>query len=222
MTPMAEKTGSPKVARPRRRRVIEMPPLGVMFRLRFEPRSALTEVVFEAIAAGNPELRLERTANGELEIMSPTGMASSDRNAELTYQLRRWTKDEGRGLGKCFDSNCTIVLPNAAIRSPDASWIRQERWDVLTAEEREKSLRFCPDFVVELVSPSDRLAKARTKMQEYMEQGARLGWLIDPIRKKVEIYRTARAVESLDGPKTLSGEDVLPGFVCDLEEIYKA
>ena len=216
---MTDKVDSPKLARRRRPRVIEMPPFGVMFRLRFEPGSALTEEVFKAIAAGNPELRLERTAKGELEIMSPTGAGSSGRNSELTYQLHRWNKERGQGLGKCFDSNSTIVLPNGAIRSPDASWIRRERWDVLTADEREKSLRFCPDFVVELVSVTDRLSKARAKMQEYLEQGARLGWLLDPIHKNVEIYRPGRDVERISWPSTLSGEDVLPGFVLDCQEM---
>ena len=219
---MTEKADSPKVARPRRPRVIETPPFGVMFRLKFEPGSALTEQVFEAIAAGNPILRLERTAKGELEIMSPTGGGSSRRNFHLVLQLGNWAINEGRGLGQCFDSNGGFVLPNGAIRSPDVSWVRQERLEGLTAEEEEKFLCLCPDFVVELVSVSDRLTVARAKMTEYIEQGARLGWIIDPIRRKVEIYRSGRGVERLDRPKTLSGEDVLPGFVCDLETILPA
>jgi Uma2 family endonuclease len=216
---MTDKVDSPKAARPRRPRVIEMPPFGVMFRLRFEPGIALTEAVFEAIAAGNRDLRLERTANGELEIMSPTGGRSSNKNFALYVQLGNWAMREGRGLGQCFDSNGGFVLPNGAIRAPDLSWIRLEAWDAITIEEQDKFLRLCPDFVVELVSRSDRLTMARAKMQEYMEQGAHLGWLIDPIRKKVEIYRSGRPVEKLDRPKTLSGEGVLPGFLCDLEEI---
>ena len=218
---MTDKAEIPKVARPRRARTIEMPPLGVMLRLKFEPGSALTEEVFAAIAAGNPEVRLERTANGELEIMSPTNFDSGDKNAELTYQLRRWTKEGGRGLGKAIDSNGGYVLPNGAIRSPDASWIRQQRVNGLTADDRKRFVHFCPDFVVELVSESDRLSKARAKMKEYLEQGARLGWLLDPIRKQVEIYRPGRDVERLGWPKTLSGEDVLPGFVLDCEALLE-
>jgi Uma2 family endonuclease len=219
---MTDKVDSPKVARSRRPRTIEMPPFGVMFRIKFEPGSALTEEVFEAIAAGNPELRLERTANGQLEIMSPTGGASSNKNFLLSLQLGNWAMKEGRGLGQCFDSNGGFVLPNGAIRAPGVSWIRQDRWDALTAEDIEKLLRLCPDFVVELVSVSDSRKVARAKMQEYIEQGARLGWLIDSIRKTVEIYRPGRAVKQLGGLVTLSGEDILPGFVCDLAMIFNA
>ena len=222
---MTEKADSPKVApaRSRRRpRTIDMPPFGVTFRLKFEPGSALTDEVFKAIAAGNPDLRLERTANKELEVMAPAGGGSSNNNFRFNVQLGIWAMKEGGSLEQCFDATGGFVLPNGAIRSPDASWIRRERLDSLTVEERKKFLPFCPDFVVELVSESDRLSKARAKLQEYMENGARLGWLIDPIRKQVEIYRPGRPVESLDRPKTLSGEDVLPGFVCELEEILNA
>jgi Uma2 family endonuclease len=193
--------------------------LGNLLTLRFGPPTRLTDELFAALAAENPELRLERTARGDLEIMAPAGGESSHLNAELTFQLVRWSKNEGRGLGVCFDSSLGSILPNTAIRGPDAAWITQSRWDALTPEQREKFLEFCPDFIAELRSPSDRLTKLRTKMREYIAQGARLGWLIDPLMGKVEIYRPGRPVATLDRPETLSGEDVLPGFVLDLKSI---
>jgi Uma2 family endonuclease len=200
---------------PRRAR----PGLRHVLRLRFPPSARLTDELFEALAAENPNLRLERTARGDLEIMAPAGPDSSHRNSHLTYQLVRWTENEGRGLGVPFDSSLGSILPNRAIRSPDAAWITQARWDALTPEQRRKYLEFCPDFVAELRSPSDSLRKLREKMGEYIAQGARLGWLIDPTTGSVEIYRPGRPVESLDRPATLSGEDVLPGFVLDLKDI---
>jgi Uma2 family endonuclease len=184
--------------------------------LRFGPKARLTDELFETLAAENPDLRLERTARGDIEIMAPAWADSSGKNGELTYQLFHWSKNQGRGLGIPFDSSLGAVLPNTAIRGPDAAWITQVRWDALTPEKREKYLKFCPDFVAELRSPSDSLSHLRKKMREYIAQGARLGWLIDPKRRKVEIYRPGRDVEVRDRPETLSGEEVLPGFVLDL------
>lgn len=151
--------------------------------------------------------------------MAPAGAESSNQNFRISYQLARWTENEGRGLGVGFDSSLGAILPNTAIRGPDAAWITQARWDALTPEQREKYLSFCPDFVAELRSPSDRLNKLRDKLTEYIANGARLGWLIDPKTGTVEIYRPGRAVEKLDRPATLSGEEVLPGFVLDLSGI---
>jgi Uma2 family endonuclease len=177
----------------------------------------LTDEQFFQLCQNNRDLRFERTADGELIIMPPTGGDTSDRNADLTYQLRGWNRENK--LGKSFDSSGGFKLPNGADRSPDASWIKIERWEALTPEEREKFLPLCPDFVVELRSPSDSLEKLQAKMQEYIDNGARLGWLIDPQRKVVEIYRPNQKVEIRSSPTTLSGEDVLPGFVLDLSPI---
>ncbi len=187
----------------------------------------LTDEQFFQLCQNNRDLRFERTAKGELIIMPPTGGETSDRNADLTYQLRGWNRQNN--LGKSFDSSGGFKLPNGADRSPDASWIKIESWDALTLEERQKFLPLCPDFVVELrsllaqavpgLSPSDSLEKLQAKMQEYIDNGARLGWLIDPKRKVVEIYRPNQTVEVVQSPTTLSGEDVLPGFVLDLSPI---
>ncbi len=218
MSEKVERSDVP-VPRPvRRSRIMQCPPIGIMFRIPFHPRTALTDDVFKAIAAANDILRLERTAKGTLEIMGPADWIASTKNVEFAFQLGQWNHEAK--LGTCFASNLGVALPNGAIRSPDASWIPKARWDALP--RNDDYLPFCPDFVVEMVAYADTRKRARAKMREYIEQGARLGWIIDPIRKKVEIYRPGRPVESLDRPKTLSGEDVLPGFVCDLEEIFNA
>jgi Uma2 family endonuclease len=177
----------------------------------------LTDEQFFQLCQNNRDLRFERTADGELIIMPPTGGTTSDRNAELTYQLRAWSRQNN--LGKSFDSSGGFKLPNGADRSPDASWVAIERWNALTPEQQEKFVPLCPDFVVELRSKSDVFSKVQAKMQEYIDNGAKLGWLIDPQRKIVEIYRPNREVEIWRSPSTLSDEDVLPGFVLDLSEI---
>jgi len=178
----------------------------------------LTDEQFFQLCTNNRDLRFERTATGELIIMPPTGSETGDRNADLTYQLRAWSRQNK--LGKSFDSSTGFKLPNAAERSPDASWVKMERWNALSAAEIERFAPLCPDFVVELMSPSDSLEKTRAKMREYMDNGARLGWLINRQQQQVEIYRPNREVEILPSPQTLSGEDVLPGFVLDLAEIW--
>lgn len=166
----------------------------------------------------NQDLQIETDKNGDLIIMPPTGAETGDRNAELTTQLRIWAKKDG--TGKTFDSNTEFKLPNGANKSPDASWILKERYNALTQKEREGFPPICPDFVVELRSKTDRLKPIQDKMQEFIENGARLGWLIDPYKKQVHIYRRNGEIEILENPKTVSGEDVLEGFELDLEEIF--
>jgi Uma2 family endonuclease len=173
---------------------------------------------FLEFCASNPNLRIERSANGDLIVMAPAGMESGDWNSEIDFQLRLWAKKDG--TGKVFDSSTGFTLPNGAIRSPDACWIELSKWNRLTKAEKGKFGPFCPDFVLELRSPSDRLAELQDKLQEFLANGARLGWLIDPYTKTVHIYRPQQAPEILAHPATVSGESVLPGFELDLREIF--
>ena len=178
----------------------------------------LTSEAFLEFVAANPELQLERTSTGELVIMPPTGGETGDRNDEVSFQLRAWNKQTK--LGKTFNSSTGFTLPNGATRAPDASWVRLDRWSALTSAQREAFPPLCPDFVVELRSPSDNLKNLQAKMQEYIEQGATLGWLIDPKSKQVEIYRQGQDKEILNQPTTLSGENILPGFVLNLQSVF--
>ncbi|MEG3842085.1 Uma2 family endonuclease [Microcoleus sp. herbarium14] len=181
-------------------------------------RLSLTREQFFELAIANRELQLERTATGELIVNPPTGGETGYRNSDLNGQLWLWNRQTK--LGKTFDSSTGFHLPNGADRSPDAAWVRQERWDALTPEQKEGFIPLSPDFVVELRSKSDRIKPLQDKMQEYMENHVRLGWLIDRNNRKVEIYRQNQEVELLENPATLSGEDVLPGFVLDLTEVW--
>ncbi|MBD2007048.1 MULTISPECIES: Uma2 family endonuclease [Cyanophyceae] len=178
----------------------------------------LTHEQFVELAIANRDLQLERTATGELILMPPTGGETGNRNLDMEGQLWLWNRQTR--LGKAFNSSTGFHLPNGADRSPDAAWVRQDRWDALSPEERKSFVSLCPDFVLELRSESDNIKPLRTKMREYMENGARLGWLIDRKNTKVEIYRQGQDVEVLDNPVTLSGEDVLLGFVLDLTEVW--
>lgn len=180
----------------------------------------VTPEQFEAIALANRDLRLERTAAGELIVNPPTGGESGQRNFSITGQLARWY-EENEDLGAAFDSSTGFRLPNGGDRSPDASWVRRERWEALTPQQRKGFVPLCPDFVVELRSESDSLRSLKTKMQEYIDNGARLGWLIDPKNRRVEIYRPGAEVEVLENPSELSGEDVLPGFVLNLTRVWR-
>jgi len=178
----------------------------------------LTQEQFWQLCQENHDFQFERTATGELIIMPPTGGNTGKRNVKLITQLDLWNSQTH--LGEVFDSNTGFTLPNGADRSPDASWVSRERWEALTPEQQDKFVPLCPDFVVELMSPSDRLEKTRQKMQEYQENGARLGWLINRKQQQIEIYRLHQAVEILEHPNQISGEDVLPGFVLDLTLIW--
>ncbi|MFB2878566.1 Uma2 family endonuclease [Floridanema aerugineum] len=177
----------------------------------------LTDEQFFQLCQDNRDLRFERNANGELIIMPPTGGETGNRNGRLTQQLFNWTDVDGTGIA--FDSSTGFKLPNGGDRSPDAAWIPLERWNALTVEQKRRFLPLCPDFVVELLSPSDSLTATQEKMQEYLANGTRLGWLIVRASRRVEIYRQGREVEVLESPASLSGEDVLPRFVLNLEPI---
>ena len=178
----------------------------------------VTHDQFLELCVVNEDLQLERTATGELIIMPPTGSITGNRNSDIEGQLWLWNRQTK--LGKTFNSSTGFHLPNGADRSPDAAWVRQDRWDALTIEQQEGFAPLCTDFVVELRSKNDNMEPLRAKMREYMDNQARLGWLIDRKNKKVEIYRQGQDVEVLDNPTTLSGEDVLPGFVLDLTEVW--
>jgi Uma2 family endonuclease len=194
--------------------------------LQLPPVLKLTDEQFEQLAAANQDLQLEVTAKGELVIMPPTGGETGDslrdsfasRNFELDGQLWYWNRQTR--LGKAFDSSTGFRLPKGGTRSPDVAWVSMERWEVLTPAQRKKFLPLCPDFAVELVSETDDVEETRSKMQEYINNGLRLGWLIDPRTRQVEIYRPNQVVEVLQSPATLLGEDVLPGFVLDLQPIF--
>ena len=178
----------------------------------------MTDDQFFQLCQNNRELRFERNANGELIIMSPAGGETGNRNGRLNQQLFNWTDADGTGIA--FDSSTGFKLPNGADRSPDASWIKLERWDALTDEEKRKFPPICPDFVIELLSPSDSLKTTQEKMKEYIDNGVRLGILINRKSRQVEIYIPGKEVEVLKSPATVSGEDVLKGFVLNLGMIW--
>jgi Uma2 family endonuclease len=167
----------------------------------------------------HPDLRIERTSEGDLIIMPPTGGETGRSNFSLTGLFYNWVVSNGTGEG--FDSSTVFRLPNGAERSPDVAWVRRERWQALTAEQRRKFPPLCPDFVIELRSHTDRLRPLQDKLEEYIENGAQLGWLIDPQEKKVWIYRPNSAVECLDHPVMVSGDPELPGFTLPLDRIWR-
>jgi Uma2 family endonuclease len=201
--------------------MVQSPPRSHLLSLQLPRALALkvTPAQFAALAAANRELTLERTATGELIVNPPAGSESGRRNAKITTQLGIWS-EANEALGEAFDSSAGFELPNGANRSPDAAWVRRDRWEALTPAQREGFAPLCPDFVVELKSPTDNLKPLQAKMQEYMENGAQLGWLIDPKTQRVEIYRPGQTVEILENPRTISGETVLPGFTLALNRIF--
>lgn len=183
----------------------------------------VTAEQFDQLVFSNADLRLELTSQRELVIMPPTGGTAGRKNRRLTQQLGVWTDRDG--TGEAFDSSTVFVLPNGARKSPDASWITLERWNALTPQQQDGFPPIAPDFVIELVSPSDltnqRYEDLQQKMREYMNNGVQLGWLIDPEARTVEIYRQGQSVEILQNPNTLNGERVLPGFTLDLLAIWR-
>lgn len=175
------------------------------------------EELFE-FCARNPELRIERTATGDLIVMTPAGGESGHRTLEIAVALGFWAKHERTGVA--FDSSTGFLLPNGALRAPDAAWVSRSKLEPLSQEEKQRFLPVCPDFVVELRSPSDRFADLTGKMEEYRQNGARLGWLIDPEERRVHIYRPGQPVEILEDPSDVAGDPDLPGFVLDLGPVW--
>jgi Uma2 family endonuclease len=174
----------------------------------------ISDEQFFHLCQANPHWKLERTAQGELIIMSPVGGVSGNREADLITDLTLWNRQSQ--LGRVFSSSTIFRLPQGGDRSPDAAWVAQERWESLTSEEQEKFPPICPDFVIELRSRTDALSELREKMQEYLNSGLRLGWLINPQAQQVEIYRPHQTVEIVQLPTSLSDQTVLPGFVLNL------
>jgi Uma2 family endonuclease len=186
--------------------------------LRVPNNMPIDDEQFFAFCRQNETLRIERNAEGDLVIMPPAGGETGNRNFRLTGAFATWVEQDGKGEG--FDSSTGFKLPNGADRSPDVAWVLRERLDVLTPEQTEKFIPLCPDFVLELRSPTDRLRPLQDKMQEYIDNGARLGWLIDPQNRHVYRYRPDAEVEILEDPATLSGDPILPGFVIDAQSIF--
>jgi len=172
---------------------------------------------FYQICQDNPELKLERTATGKLIIMSPTGGETGRKNANLILQLGLWNQQTQ--LGEVFDSSTGFSLPNGADRSPDVAWLKKSRWESLSQQQRETFIPLCPDFVIELLSPTDNLKATQAKLQEYIDNSCQLAWLINQKQKTVEIYRPHQEVEVLNQPSSLSGENILPNFTLDLNQI---
>jgi Uma2 family endonuclease len=191
----------------------------IAYTIDFSSITKLTDEQFDHLCEANPEIKFERTPTGELVIMPPTGGETGRGNAKLISRFVVW--NEEYNLGEVFDSSTCFKLPGGGDRSPDVSWIEKSRWDALTPEQQRKFPPICPDFVLELRSPSDNLRMVQQKMQEYLDSGIRLGWLINPEDGEVEIYRPGREVEVVRSPKELSGEDVLLEFVLNLEWLWK-
>ncbi|MYF73458.1 MAG: Uma2 family endonuclease [Gemmatimonadetes bacterium] len=186
--------------------------------LHFQPVIEVSDEDFYAFCQLNRDVCIERNAQGDVIIMPPAGGETSERNAEITMQLRFWAK--GDGTGASFDSSGGFQLPNGAVRSPDAAWIEYTRLMALSPEVRRKFVPLCPDFVIELRSESDQLAPLQEKMREYLDNGLSLGWLIDPYTRRVYVYRSGLPVEELEQPSRISGDPVLRGFELDLDEVW--
>jgi len=173
---------------------------------------------FLQLSLSNKDIRMEINAQGKLILMPPTGGETGEFNSEINYQLTHWNKQASSG--KTFDSSIGFSLPNGGDRSPDAAWIKLERWEALNEKGKESFPPICPDFVIELSSKIDNFKQLQAKMPEYLDSGLRLGWLIERYTKIVEIYRQGKEVEVLESPAMVSGEDVLPGFVLDIKGIF--
>jgi Uma2 family endonuclease len=186
--------------------------------INFNAIAQITDDQFYQLCRQNPDVKFERNAKGEITVMSPTGGETGNYNSEINADFVIWNRQAK--LGVCFDSSTCFKLPNGANRSPDVSWIKQPRWDALTAEQKQKFPPIAPDFLLELMSPTDSLKDTQDKMQEYMNNQVKLGWLINRKMRRVEIYRQGQEIEILECPRELSGEDILPGFVLNLQAVW--
>ena len=180
---------------------------------------SLSDEQFFELCQANRDLKFERNERGEILILSLTGGETGKRNAELVFQLQAWSRQNK--LGIVFDSSTGFKLPNGSTRSPDAAWVQRDRWDALTPQQRRKLPPLCPDFIVELLSATDDLEELQAKMREYQANNMRLGWLIIPKSRQVEVYHPNGEVEILDNPTVVSGEPLLPGFVLDFQTLFE-
>ena len=187
--------------------------------IRFNPGIEMTDDLFAEFCSMNDDLRIELTAEGIIEIMPPLKGDAGAKELDIGADLKIWSRADASGI--VFGSNAGFRLPNNALRAPDASWISRTRYDALTTEEKNSFTPLCPDFVVELRSTSDRLSVLQTKMEEYMENGARIGWLLDPLERRAHVYRPNAQPEILDNPESISADPELPGFTLDLTRIWE-
>ncbi len=194
-------------------------PQAAQWAVQFAPAVTLSAGEFFLFCQQNPTLHIERNASGEVVFMSPTGGETGSRNAELIFQVQGWSKKDGTGVA--FDSSTGFVLPNGAIRSPDVAWVRRERLAELTAVDKQRFLPLCPDFVIELQSPTDSATYLAAKLAEYIENGAQLGWLINPQTQSVTIYRPDQEPETLSNASQISGEPAFPSLTIDLTPIWQ-
>lgn len=192
--------------------------LGHGFPVLVRPPAALSDAQFHEFCRLNDALQIERTAQGDWRIMAPASFRTSHLNLRIAVQLGRWAERDGTGLAT--ESSGGFVLPNSAVVAPDAAWIRRERLNAVPREQQERFLPLCPDFVIELLSPSDTLARTQAKMREYLANGLRLGWLIDPFGRQVYVYRRGAELRVLDDPGAVAGDPVLPGFRLDLGAVW--
>jgi Uma2 family endonuclease len=181
-------------------------------------QTKMTTEQFYALCQTNPDLRIERTAKGEVIIMPPAFSDTGNRNFELAIEVGIWARKDGTGKG--FDSSAGFTLPNGATRSPDTSWINLDRWDALSDEQKSSFAPICPDFVIELRSASDRLKSLQEKMQEYIDNGTKLGLLIDRKKRTVHIYREGCVPTVLENPDSVSCEPELPGLTLKMSKIW--
>ena len=195
---------------------VALPEIDQPVRLRFE--RPMTDEELMRFCAANEMVRVERDANGELILMSPSGSGTGHKNSDLIYQLTGWARETNSGV--TFDSNAGFTLPDGSMRSPDAAWIAWPRWNALSKEEQDGFAPICPEFVIELRSPSDGLAELQAKMRLWVSNGAMVAWLVDPLRKTVEIYRAGREAEVLVGGSAVEGDGVVAVFVLELERVW--
>ena len=187
--------------------------------LHFGPVLRMDRHEFFEFCQANPDLRMELTCEGDVIVLPPTGSKSGQRNFTFIGQFGVWMQSDETGFG--FDSSAGFTLPNGAVRAPDLAWIQKERWEVLSEDEQEEFAPVCPDFVVELLSRTDRLDTIKDKMQEYIDNGAQLGWLIDPRERNVYVYRPDEEVVCLSDPETISGDPLLPNFEFDVRRLWE-
>ncbi len=197
---------------------VEAPQAARGFPVRIRPLGLFSDGQFYEFCRFNSDLDIERTAQGDLLIMAPASFRTSHINLRIVLQLGRWAERDGTGVAT--ESSGGFILPNSAVRAPDAAWIRRDRLTAVPQEQQERFLPLCPDFAIELLSPSDTLAAAQAKMGEYLENGLRLGWLIDPVARHVYVYRPSADVDDLNDPDGVDGTPVLPGFRLDLSRIW--